>query len=80
MVAVVSVAVSMQVASVGSTVALLLRRTLEAESAAAAVESALAERTSQVGFQTLPAQGPGSLHLGDRHPGSQSTKDDPIES
>ena len=61
-------------------VALWLPDTLEAESAAAVVESALADRTSRVAFQTLPAQGPGSLHLGDRHPGNQSMKDDLIES
>ena len=36
---------------------------LEAESAAAAVESALVEHTSQVALGTLPAQDPGFLHL-----------------
>ena len=41
----------------------LLPDTSEAESAAAAVESALADRASQVAFRTLPAEGPGSLHL-----------------
>jgi hypothetical protein len=50
--------------------ALWLPDTLEAESAAAVGESALAERASQVAFQTLPAQDPGSLHLGDHHPGN----------
>jgi hypothetical protein len=62
-----------------STAALWLPDTLEAESAAAAVESALADRTSQVGFRILPAQVLGSLHLGDRHPGNQSMKDDLID-
>jgi len=66
--------------SAGFVVALWLPDTLEAESAAAAVESASADPTSQVAFQTLPAQDPGSLHLGDRHPGNQSMKDDLIES
>jgi hypothetical protein len=82
MVVVVSVVeVSTAAASVVevSTVALWLPDTLEAESAAAAVESALADRTSQVGFRILPAQVPGSLHLGDRHPGNQSMKDDLID-
>jgi hypothetical protein len=60
-------------------VALWLPDTLEAESAAEGVESALADRTSQGAFQTLPAQDPGSLHLGDRHPGNQSMKDDLID-
>ena len=50
---------------------------LQAESACAGVESALAERTPQVGLRTLPAQGPGSPHLGDRHPGSPSMVDEP---
>jgi hypothetical protein len=72
-------AVSTQVASVGSTVALLvalwLPDTLEAESAAAAVELALADRAFQVVFQTLPALDLGSLHLGDRHPGNPPMKD-----
>ena len=67
-VAAVSIAVGFVVAVLG------------AESAAAAVESASADPTSQVAFQTLPAQDPGSLHLGDRHPGNQSMKDDLIES
>jgi hypothetical protein len=60
-------------------VALQLPDTLEAEWAAAAVESALADLTSQVAFQTLPAQDPGSLHLGDPHRGNQSLKDDLID-
>ena len=51
----------------------------EAESAGAAVESALAERASQAALLTLPAQDPGSLHSGDRHPGNQSMKDDLID-
>jgi hypothetical protein len=49
---------------------------LQAESACAAVESVLAERTPQVGLRTLPAQGPGSPHLGDRHPGNPSMMDE----
>jgi len=49
---------------------------LEAESAAAAVESALVEHTSQVALGTLPAQGPGFLHLGIRHLGSPSMMDE----
>ena len=69
---------------VGSTaVALMaplwLPDTLEAELAAAAAESALADRTFRVAPRTLLAQGPGSLHLGDHHPGNQSTMDDLIE-
>jgi len=73
-----------EVSVVGSTavalvVPLWLPDTLEAESAAAAVESALADRTAQGAFQTLPAQDPGSPHLGDRHPGNQSMKDDLID-
>jgi len=61
-------------------VALWLPDTLEVESAAAVVESALADPAFQVAFLTLPAQDRGSLHLGDRHPGNQSMKDDLIES
>jgi hypothetical protein len=49
---------------------------LQAESACAAVESALAERTPPVEFGTLPAQDPGSPHLGDRHPGNPSMVDE----
>ena len=49
---------------------------LEAESAAAAVESALVEHTSQVALGTLPAQDPGFLHLGIRHLGSPSMMDE----
>jgi hypothetical protein len=60
-------------------VALWLPDTLEAESAAAAAESALADRTCQVVFRTLLAQGPGSLHLGDHHPGNLSMMDDLVE-
>jgi hypothetical protein len=65
---------------VGSTVAAFvvapwLPDTLEAESAVVAVESALADPASQVGFQTLPAQDRGSLHLGDPHSGSLLMKD-----
>jgi len=56
-------------------VALWLPDTLEAESAAGGVESALADRTSQVGFRTLPAQDPGSLHLEDPHSNNLPMKD-----
>jgi hypothetical protein len=60
-------------------VALWLLDTLEAESAAAAVESALADRTCQVVSRTLLAQGLGSPHLGDHHPGNRYMMDDLIE-
>ena len=60
-------------------VALWVPGTLEAESAAAAVESALAQRASQAAFRTLPAQDPGSLHLVIHHPGSLSMTDGPID-
>jgi len=43
------------------------------------VGSALAERTSQVEFQTLPAPDPGSPHLGDPHSNNLSMKDDLID-
>ena len=56
-------------------VALWLPDTLEAESVAGGVESALADRTSQVGFRTLPAQDPGSLHLEDPHSNHLPMKD-----
>jgi hypothetical protein len=48
---------------------------LEAESAAAAVESALADHTSQVALRTLLAQGRASLQLVIHHPGSLSMMD-----
>ena len=48
---------------------------LEAESAAAEVESALVEHTSQVAVGTLPAEDPGFLHLGTPHLGSPSMMD-----
>jgi hypothetical protein len=50
-----------------------------AESVAAVAELALAWRAPRVAFQTLPAQDPGSLHLGDHHPGNLCTMDDLIE-
>jgi len=80
----VSVVASMGAVSVVSTavafvVALWLPDMLEAESAAAAAESALADRTFQIAFRTLPAQDPGSLHLGDHHPGNLCMMDDLIE-
>jgi hypothetical protein len=74
--AAVSVVVSTAVAFV---VALWLPDMLEAESAAAAAESALADRTFQIAFRTLLAQDPGSLHLEDHHPGNLSMMDDLIE-
>ena len=52
---------------------------LEAESEAEGVESALAERTSQVAFQTLPAQDRGSLHLEDPHSGNRPVNNDLID-
>jgi len=61
--------------SAGFVVALWLPDTLEAESAAAVVESALADRTSQVAFRTLPAQGRDSLQLVIHHPDSLSMMD-----
>ena len=48
---------------------------LQVESACAAVESALAEHTSQVAVGTLPAEDPGFLHLGILHLGSPSMMD-----
>jgi hypothetical protein len=65
---------------VGSTVAAFVESpwlpdTSEAESAAGGVESALADRTSQVGFRTLPAQDLGFLHLEDPHSGNRPMKD-----
>ena len=73
-----------EVSAVASTaaalvVALWLPDTLEAESAAAAAESASGDRTSPVVFRTLPAQGLGSPHLGDHHPSNRYMMDDPIE-
>ena len=47
-----------------------------AAAGAVVVESALAERTSQVALRTLLAQDPGSLHLGGHHLGSPSIMDD----
>ena len=69
---------------VGSTVAAFVMALwppdmLEAESEAEGVESALAEHTSQVAFQTLPAQDRGSLHLGDHHSGNLPMKGGPID-
>ena len=75
MVVVVSavVVVSMEEVSVVVSTAVVL----EAESAAAEVESASAEHTSQVALGTLPAEDPGFLHLGIRHLGSPSIMADP---
>ena len=73
-----------EVSVVGSTAAVLavslwLPDTLEAESAAAAAESALVDRTYQVVFRTLPAQDPGSPPLGDPHLANPFMMDDLIE-
>jgi hypothetical protein len=73
-----------EVSAVASTaaalvVALWLPDTLGAGSAAAAAESALADHVSQVAFQTLPAQDPGSLHLVIHPPDSLYMMDDLIE-
>ena len=73
-----------EVLLVGSTAAVLaealwLPDMLEAESAAAAAELALADRAFQIAFQTLPAQDPGSLLLVIHHPGNLCTMDDLIE-
>ena len=69
-----------EVSAVASTaaalvVALWLPDTLEAESAVAVGESALADRVSQVAFQTLPAQDLGFLHLEDPHSNNLPMKD-----
>ena len=66
-----------EVSLVVSTAVAFVAAVLEAESAAAGVESASAEHTSQVALGTLPAQDPGFLHLGIRHLGSLSIMDDP---
>jgi len=50
-----------------------------AESVAAAAESVLAGRASQVAFQTLLAQDPGSLHLVIHHPDSLCMMDDLLD-
>jgi hypothetical protein len=60
-------------------VALWLPDTLEVESAAGEVEWALADRSSQVGFRTLPALDRGSLHLVIHHPDSQCIMAELIE-
>jgi hypothetical protein len=62
--------------AVAFVVAALVADTSEAESAAAAVESALVERVSRVAFRTLPAEDPASLHLGILHLGSLSLMDE----
>jgi hypothetical protein len=72
-------AVSVVSTAVAFVVALWLPNMLEAESAAAAAESALADRTFQIAFRTLPAQDPGSPHLGDHRPGNLCMMDDLIE-
>jgi hypothetical protein len=72
----VSVVVSTAVAFV---VALWLPDTLEAESGAAVVVSALAGCAPQVVLRTLPAQDPGSRHLVIHHPGSPSMMGDLLD-
>jgi hypothetical protein len=59
-----------------STAAAFVVAVLESESAAAEVESALVEHTSQVEFRTLLAQDPAFLHLGILHLDSLSIMDD----
>jgi hypothetical protein len=61
--------------AVAFVVAALVADMLEAESAAAEVESALVERASPVAFRTLPAEGPASLHLAILHLDSLSLID-----
>jgi hypothetical protein len=68
-----------EVSVVVSTAVTFVAAVLEAESACAAVESALAERASRVAFQTLPEQDPGSRHLVIHHPGNLSMMDDLID-
>ena len=51
---------------------------LEAESAAAEVESALVEHTSQVVLGTLPAEDRASLHLVILHLASLSMRDESV--
>jgi hypothetical protein len=67
------------VSTVALMVALWPPDTLEAESGAAAVESALAEHTLQVAFPILPAQDPGSLHLVIHHPDNLCMMDDLLD-
>jgi hypothetical protein len=74
-----AVALVPAVSMVALTVALWLPDMLEAESGAAVVESALAERTLHVAFRTLPARGPGSLHLVIHHPGNLFMRDGLID-
>ena len=62
-----------------SVVAVLVADTLEAESAAVEVESALVERASQVAFPTLLVEAHGSLHLGVHHIGSLSIMDELVD-
>ena len=76
---VVVLAVAVVSTAVAFVVALWLSDTLEAEPAAAVVESASAHRTSQVAFRTLPAPDPGSPHLGDPHSGNLPMKRGPID-
>jgi hypothetical protein len=78
MVVVLVVAVSTVVA-LAAVAALWLPDTSEAESACAAVESALAERASQAAPRTLLAQGRGSLQWVIHHPDSLSMMDGLID-
>ena len=74
-----AVALVLVVFTVVFVVALWPPDTLEAESEAAAVESALVDRAFQVAFLTLPVPDPGSPHLGDLHSGNLPMKRDPID-
>ncbi len=66
--------------AVAFVVAALVADTLEAESAAAEVESALVERVFPGAFRTLPAEDPASLHLGILHLGTLSLMDELADS
>jgi len=70
-----SMVVVLAVAAVSMAVGFVVA-VLGAESAAAAVESALAERASQVAFGTLLARDCASLHLGVHHIDNLSILDD----
>jgi hypothetical protein len=68
-----------EVSVVVSTAVAFVAAILEGESAAAEVESASAERASQVEFRTLLAQDRASLHLGIHRIGSLSIPDQPAD-
>jgi len=79
MVVVLVVAVSTVAVLAALLVARSLPDTSQAESACAAVESALAERASQAALRTLLAQGRGSLQWVIHHPDSLSMMDGLID-